>query len=746
VNRRVKIASHRERGRFILFTCRGSHVDTDRNLLFAVLALQADLLDRERFVQACTLWAARKDVPLADLLIEQGWLTTAGKGVVDQLIEFKLRKHGGDVQASLADAAGPAVQRSLAELADPDVQASLCHLVPTPAGERLDAVASGPTLANACVQPATTPYQPDKREHYTLTRLHATGGIGRVWLARDEELGREVALKELRPEQAGNPAAVARFVEEARIAAQLQHPGIIPVHELSPGSAAQTPFYTMKFVRGRTLADAARQYHQRRERGAAGPLELRELLSAFIAVCQAVAYAHSRGVIHRDLKPSNVALGDYGEVLVFDFGLSRVARAGEHPAAENAASLGPISLPEDASRGQTLQGQVLGTPGYMAPEQAEGRLNQIDRRSDVYGLGAILYEILTGQPPFCGRDTPVILRKVVSDQPVPPRQQVSSVPAPVEAICLKALSRQRADRYATAVDLAVEVQRFLADEPVQAYPEPWTTRTRRWLSRHRIAVSAAAAGLHGALWLTLFIWLIGYVMVLESSLVRFKMRLPFVTETVVRCSHPATDHPFLAVICLAAFVALDCWVHWRLSQSSGGRVVRELWSGVVVLVPTFLLCVATLSTLLPYVKFMEATTRFVDARDQRVQEERRLFEGTWKLVGLERSGKVASEKELEPGTFTFAGEQFSWTQGTGQARGTYGLLLSRRPKVLDLMHVVGEHQGEYQTGIYAFDGDRLRICLAPRLAQGDDLPVDFSTKENKCTTYTLQRVGKDSGN
>src|SRR5207248_1626665 len=145
-------------------------------------------------------------------------------------------------------------------------------------------------------------------------------GMGQVWLARDEDLGREVALKELQPELAANPTAVARFVEEARIAAQLQHPGIIPVHALSPGSAERPPFYTMKFIRGRTLADACQQYHRRRRAGEAGPLELRELLGAYVTVCQAVAYAHARNVIHRDLKPSNVALGDYGEVLVLDFG------------------------------------------------------------------------------------------------------------------------------------------------------------------------------------------------------------------------------------------------------------------------------------------------------------------------------------------------------------------------------------------------------------------------------------------
>ncbi|HZU38911.1 MAG TPA: serine/threonine-protein kinase, partial [Gemmataceae bacterium] len=279
--------------------------------------------------------------------------------------------------------------------------------------------------------------------------------------------------------------------------AQLQHPGIIPVYELSPGSAERPAFYTMKFIRGRTLADACKQYHQRRAAGKAGPLELRELLSAFVTVCQAVGYAHSRAVIHRDLKPANVALGDYGEVLVLDFGLSKLMGETPEPPGPNGqpASLLPVSLPASEARGQTIHGQALGTPSYMAPEQAEGRIEQIDARSDIYGLGAILYEVLTGQAPFTGPDTGAILAQVVCDPPVPPRRRVPAIPRALEAICLKALAKQRTQRYASASELAAEVQRFLADEPVQAFPEPWTMKTRRWLGRHRTAVATATATL-----------------------------------------------------------------------------------------------------------------------------------------------------------------------------------------------------------------------------------------------------------
>jgi tetratricopeptide (TPR) repeat protein/tRNA A-37 threonylcarbamoyl transferase component Bud32 len=454
---------------------------TDRNLLFGVLCLQAALIDPTQFVEACTAWTARKDTPLADLLLERGWLTAEDRVHLDYLLERKLSKHDGDARASLATVADHGARRLLAGLNDPDVAQSLAG----PDGHAL---------------PSTVPYEPEARERYTLTRLHAQGGIGRVWLARDEALGREVALKELRPDRADHPAAAGRFLEEARITGQLQHPGIVPVYELGRQPDTRQPFYTMRFVQGRTLAEAARTYHARREKGEAGPLELRELLGAFVGACNAVAYAHSRGVLHRDLKPANVVHGDFGEVMVLDWGLGKVVGRPDDEAA-------PVMPDEDGPRAGTAQGAVLGTPAYMAPEQAEGRLDLLDRRTDVYGLGAILYEVLTGRPPFDGPGTAEVLRQVCTEEPVPPRRLVTEVPPALEAVCRRALAKQRADRYATAGDLAEEVRRFLADEPVAAYPESVVQRLGRWGRRHRTAVAGAAAllvtavvGLAAGLW------------------------------------------------------------------------------------------------------------------------------------------------------------------------------------------------------------------------------------------------------
>jgi serine/threonine protein kinase len=449
-------------------------LSTDRNLLFGVLALQAGLIDNSQFAKGCALWTAQDGQSLADVLAEQGWLTAEDRSHVEYLLQRKLDKHAGDAQASLAAVTTSEARHALAEIDDPAIQQSIGHL----------SAHTGNTLIS------TIAYRPSSRERYTLTQLHAKGGMSQVWLAHDADLSRQVALKELRPELAENPSAWARFLEEAKITGQLEHPSIVPVYELAKSGADKKPFYTMRFIKGRTLADAIKAYHQKREAGKASSMDLGELLTTFVGVCNAVAYAHSRGVLHRDLKPRNVVLGDFGEVIVLDWGLAKVIGQTDGP-----RSLLPVSLSQEDSHEMTVQGQVLGTPSYMAPEQAEGRHDLVDERSDVYGLGAIFYAILSGQPPHRGDDTHELIRRVIQEPVVPPRQLVAATTPVLEAICLKALARRREDRYGSAKELAQEVRHWLAGEPVLAYPEPWIIKTRRWLSRHRTLATATAATL-----------------------------------------------------------------------------------------------------------------------------------------------------------------------------------------------------------------------------------------------------------
>jgi serine/threonine protein kinase len=305
---------------------------------------------------------------------------------------------------------------------------------------------------------------PAARHHgrFTILKPHARGGLGQVSVARDEDLKRQVALKEIRPDRLDRPQAAERFVNEAEITGQLEHPGIVPIYALGRDEAGQ-PYYAMRFIEGRTLADAIKAYHHR-----PSPLAFRDLLKRFVDICQTLAYAHSKGVIHRDLKPANVMLGDYGETLVLDWGLAKRLDGAGEAFADTEPGLPVSPGPSTANAQLTQTGQVLGTPGYMAPEQAEGRVDRIDCRTDVYGLGAILYVILAGQPPFTGPVTPELLRRVAQEAPPRPRRACPAAPRALEAVCLRAMAKEPDDRYPSAADLARDIQRWLADEPVSA--------------------------------------------------------------------------------------------------------------------------------------------------------------------------------------------------------------------------------------------------------------------------------------
>jgi PAS domain-containing protein len=248
------------------------------------------------------------------------------------------------------------------------------------------------------------------------------------------------------------------------------------VYELARHAETKQPFYTMRFVRGRTLVEASRQFHERRLAGQPDPLELVALLSAFVAVCHTVAYAHSHRVIHRDLKGENILLGDFGEVIVLDWGLAKHLDAVEAGEPGASATGVPLSGYSDNLE-HTMQGDVIGTPGYMAPEQAAGRLDLIDQRSDIYGLGAILYEILAGRPPFRGTTSLETILQVQRVEATPPRAHWADVPPALEAAALRALAKEPAARFQAASELAQvvqtwqEVQRRQAEDALQRQSE-----------------------------------------------------------------------------------------------------------------------------------------------------------------------------------------------------------------------------------------------------------------------------------
>ena len=422
---------------------------TDRNLLFGLIAMQSDLIEMRQFVDACTLWGSRKDSSLADILIEQGWLAEEDRQHVDYLLKRRMQKFGDDAKQSLAGMPD-SVKTALESIGDGEIRKSLSGVLQD---ERI-----------------TTSIQisPADRSDDRITRrgLHSTGGIGHVWLAHDRVLDREIALKELKADQAGSETNRRRFFREAQITAQLTHPGTVAVYDYVEDG--ERSYYTMKFVRGRTLTEVISEYHSRRrdaaEQGVTPPLI--QLLNQFVSVCNTIAFAHSRGVVHRDLKTENVVVGNFGEVIVLDWGLAR--RLEKH---ENAAEGKPDELTATvmlderaaATSSQTMQGDKLGTPAYMSPEQARGEVDLIDERTDVYGLATILYEILVGDPPFLGKSIVAVLESVIHDTPRPPGDCVDGVPRELEQICLRGLSKKREDRQQSAGAMAEEIQFWIAE-------------------------------------------------------------------------------------------------------------------------------------------------------------------------------------------------------------------------------------------------------------------------------------------
>ncbi len=330
------------------------------------------------------------------------------------------------------------------------------------------------------------------RAEFRDLRFHAAGALGEVFLARNAELNREVALKFLKPGRTRDPDSLRRFLQEAEVTGRLEHPGVVPIYALG-SDAAGGPCYAMRFIRGATLQDAIDAFHAS-DRAGRDPSErslaLRELLGRFVSICNTMAYAHSRGILHRDLKPRNVMLGKYEETLVVDWGL---AKAFDRP--EPTAGIGEETLtPSGSGSGSdTPTVGIVGTPAFMSPEQAEAGSDLVGPASDIFGLGAILYTILTGRVPYQGRSVMEIIEAVRRCQFPRPRQVEPDVPRPLEAICLKAMAARPSDRYATALDLAADINRWLADEPVAAYPESMAARLRRWVRRHPRLVTGSAA-------------------------------------------------------------------------------------------------------------------------------------------------------------------------------------------------------------------------------------------------------------
>jgi len=432
---------------------------SDRNLLLGVLAMQMDFISDDALVGALKEWVFNKRQSLAQILLTRGDLGAEECHLLEALVQKHIARHDNDPARSLAAVpAPPRVRQSLHAVSDPEIDASLARCAP-------GAPRGGETLATCAVHlPAGPPFE----DRYRKVRFHARGGLGQVTVAYDNELHREVALKEIQDRFADDPENRSRFVLEAEITGRLEHPGIVPVYSLGRRPDGR-PFYAMRFIRGETLREAVDRFFQADDAGR-DPGErsrsLRKLLSRFHEACNAVGYAHSRGVLHRDLKPSNIMLGRFGETLVVDWGLAKLTGRPESP---RRAPEGAMEHSSDGDMARTRAGSLLGTPQFMSPEQAAGGLANTGPASDVYSLGATLYYLLTGRAPFNDADLSLLLRSVSQGSFAPPRQVDPRIPAQLEVICLKAMARDPGERYPDASELGEAVENWLADEPMAGY-------------------------------------------------------------------------------------------------------------------------------------------------------------------------------------------------------------------------------------------------------------------------------------
>ncbi len=317
----------------------------------------------------------------------------------------------------------------------------------------------------------------DESSRFRRINLAKQGGLGNIWLADDRELGRPVAVKEIKDKFANSKEHQERFVNEAIITGSLEHPSIVPVYGMGKFNSG-FPYYAMQMVEGKSLQVAIQEFHEKDHSGETKNLEFRRLLQHVLNLCSAIQFAHDQGVLHRDIKPSNLMIGVLGQTLVVDWGLATVIEPESFPAFDQLNS-----IPED-------EGNIVGSPAFMSPEQAAGNTEKLSRYSDVYSLGATLLSVVTGvtNPNSTVRENSV-------SQTKPSAKDAPRELQPLISICAMAMSHEPSDRYESARAVAEDVERFLADEPVKAHPES----SYQWLSRvgkkHRGIVQTAALAL-----------------------------------------------------------------------------------------------------------------------------------------------------------------------------------------------------------------------------------------------------------
>ncbi|RLB55683.1 MAG: hypothetical protein DRI34_10205 [Deltaproteobacteria bacterium] len=449
-------------------------------LLFAVLCTQLGMAKPEQVLSAAAAWMTDRGKSLATRLLENGVIDERQRQLLESLVSEAIRANEGDAAQALESLGGR-------KLLDQTFSGSLI----LEADGRVRQAGQEPAPASPLEREAAEDAGPLPR--YDIRQEIGRGGQARVRVAFDRQIGREVAWKELREsasdsitqpaEMSRSEAARVRFLREARITGQLEHPNIVPVYELGYRDDKH-PYYTMRLVKGQTLSA--------RLSACRGLSDRLKLLGSVWDLCNAIAYAHSRGVIHRDIKPDNVVVGELGETVVLDWGLAK-SREGEDVKGPRLRE--QLQALQQGSSAATVVGSALGTPSYMSPEQAEGDIEQIDERSDVWGLGAVLYQVLTGRPPHEGETPFEIVGLAMSEAVRPVLEVCPEAPRELASIADKALNRRKDRRYQSAREMAEDISAFMTGGRVMAYDYGSWELLRRFASRHRAALFAGGLAL-----------------------------------------------------------------------------------------------------------------------------------------------------------------------------------------------------------------------------------------------------------